>query len=62
MPKTPIEISTYVVVVNPSASATALGSSRSGARRLLTVNVITPKPRNAKKVSAMLAMIFEKDG
>lgn len=33
VPKTPIAISTYVAVVNPSARATALGSSRLGSRR-----------------------------
>ena len=29
---------------------------------MATVNVITPKPRNAKNVNAMLAMIFENGG
>ena len=62
VPKTPIAISTYVAVVNPSARPTALGSSRLGSRRFATVNVITPKPRNAKNVNAMLATIFENEG
>ncbi len=62
VPKTPIEISTYVAVVRPSARAIARGSSRAGSRSSATVNVITPKPRNAKNVRAMLAMIFENDG
>ena len=62
IPNTAIEMSTYVTVVSPSASVTAFGSSRSGSRRLETVNVITPKPRKAKNVSAMLEMIFENGG
>ena len=51
-----------MTVVSPSASTIARGSSRFGSRRLATVKVITPKPRKAKKVSAMLEMIFENDG
>ena len=62
VPNTAIEMSTYVTVVSPSARPVARGSSRAGSRSFATVNVMTPKPRNAKNVNAMLEMIFENDG
>ena len=50
------------MVVIPSARYIALGRSCGGSRRSPAATVITLKPRKAKKVSATLATIFEKDG
>ena len=49
------------MVVIPSARYIALGRSCGGSRRSPAAKVITLKPRKAKKVSATLATIFEKD-
>jgi hypothetical protein len=46
----------------PSARYTARGSWRAGFARSFAVNVMTPKPRKAKKVSATLDTTARSEG
>src|SRR5436190_13721240 len=62
VPNTPSATATYTVVAMPSARNMARGSWRLGSGRSLAVNVMTPNPRNAKNVSAMLETIWRRPG
>ena len=62
VPNTPRATPTYTVVAMPRARNIARGSCRAGSGRSFAVKVMTPNPRNAKKVSAMLETISRAPG